>query len=175
MELYQYIYEDCKAAFLDEWRRKQSLENAVRLYFSFYSLFLGLGLFKIDKFYTLLLTFLGIQNFFMYFLTFIIYLTLIYCEFRGLWITVKAMKMGRYRTFPKPSQLIERMTNKNSIIYLKSLSQDFAKSQIYNEKVNDKRADLLNESYKFLECLIIFSTIFFLSIFFVLIKEGKLW
>ena len=157
------IYGECKDAFLHEWERKKSLENTANIYLSVYSIVLGFGLLKADEVGTLFekaifkhIIFGGI--------IFVSTFLLLYCLIRGLWKTIKAIQLQDYGTFPYPGQLIERMQNKNKLVYLKSVSKYFARQVDRNENENKKKAEALKSSFAFIKVTVICACLIIISI-----------
>lgn len=171
LAIFEYLYRECKDAFLDEWRRKQSLESKANIYLSIYSIILGLSFVKIET---------TVQLFeeavykspLICWVIFVSYFSLFYSIIRGLWKTIRALQIDDYRTFPEPNKLRNIMEDKSALVYLKSLSKDFAKSVNINEKNNNRKAEELSSSYEFIKSIIIFLIILMISIMFLKIKGG---
>jgi len=143
------LYSECKDAFLNEWDRKKSLENTANIYLSVYSIILGFGLLKADEI-GILFGKAFIKSSIFGNIVFTSAFLLLYCVIRGLWMTIKAIQLQEYGTFPDPNELLDSMKDKSKSVYLKSLSNYFARQVKRNEKENNKKAEALKDSFAFI-------------------------
>lgn len=169
--VFEYLYRESKDAFLDEWRRKQSLETKANVYLSIYAIILGLGFVKIETMVQLVKEAVD-KSPKICWVIIVSYVLLFYSIIRGLWKTIRALQIGDYRTFPEPNKLRNIMKDKSTLVYLKSLSKDFAKSASINENNNNKKSKELSSSYGFIKSIIVLLCILIISIMFLKIKGG---
>lgn len=168
---FECIYTECKDAFQNEWNRKQSLENTANAYISVYAIILGFGLLKADDMFVLFIKSIE-KSPILYFLIFISSFSLFYCIIRGLWETVRAIKLGDYTTVD-PGEIQSLLGNRNKLVYLKALSKYFTKAVILNEKENNNKVEALQSSCKFIKATVIFVCVIILSIAILKILGGQ--
>jgi hypothetical protein len=169
--VFEYLYRESKDAFLDEWRRKQSLETKANVYLSIYAIILGLGFVKIETMVQLVKE-AAYKSPKICWVIILSYVLLFYSIIRGLWKTIRVLQIDDYRTFPEPNNLRNIMKDKSTLVYLKSLSKDFAKSVSINENNNNKKSKGLSGSYGFIKSIIVLLCILIMSIMFLKIKGG---